>query len=138
MQNKTKGTFSLMFEFGRLVRRSVKSDGEICTLPQFETLLYIQEAGSPSMRDIAHHLHIAAPSVTALINELVKTRYIERKSDQSDRRHVRVALTTRGQRFLKDVVTRRTRALNTLFKPVTDKDRDEFDRILRTILSAHQ
>lgn len=58
---------------------------------------------SPGIKvsDISSALHVAAPTITQLVNSLETNGYVERAMDKEDRRAVRVRLTEKGERAMK-------------------------------------
>ena len=70
--------------------------GPDLTMPQAKTLGLLGQ-GSKRMSDIAEHLGRGMPSVTSLIDRLVKKGLVERIEDESDRRVVACQLTSEGR-----------------------------------------
>jgi DNA-binding MarR family transcriptional regulator len=127
---------TLMFEVGRIMRHAmVARDSMPLSLSSGETLRFIEERGSPTMRDIAAYLRISAPSATGIVEELAAERYIVRKPDAKDRRIVRLALSGKGRALLARTTRIRTKALKGLTKPLSARDRKEFIRLLSKIVS---
>jgi DNA-binding MarR family transcriptional regulator len=132
---KQAPTLSLLFEFGRLVRSRMRVPS-FPTLPQLETLHFIAESGAePSMRQLALYLKVKAPTATALVDDLVRAGLISR-SGTRDRRVVSLSLTQKGRRMLKENTTRRARIIAGILSPLSARDRSEFDRLLRIVVSA--
>lgn len=69
------------------------------TFIQIETLRFIMERKNPKMKDVASYLNITPPSATSIIDGLVKTKMIERNFSSTDRRTVRLAITTKGKNY---------------------------------------
>jgi DNA-binding MarR family transcriptional regulator len=63
-------------------------------------LAFLAENGAATMSEISSLLALALSSTTGLIDRLVERRLVERSRAASDRRTVRVVLTTRGRRAL--------------------------------------
>ena len=57
-------------------------------------------AGGATMNELARHQQCALSTATALVDRLIRQGLAERSSDPDDRRVVRIALTTRGERLL--------------------------------------
>lgn len=69
---------------------------------EFFLLFHIKKKTKPNeqgikLSDISKHLMVTAPTVTQLIKNLEKQGFIERKTDENDKRSVRVKLTDKGQ-----------------------------------------
>jgi DNA-binding MarR family transcriptional regulator len=139
MQKAQDSIFPVMFEFGRLVRCRAKQDGkQALTLPQLEALWFVKSSGEPLMRDVAQYLKVKAPSATALIDELAKASLLSRVANPKDRREVRVQLTAKGERTLEQLISRKTKAIDDILSVLARKDREEFTKLLRLIVTAHK
>ena len=133
-QPKRNELLPLMFEMGRLLKREIAADG--VDMPSFlhiETLRYIEEQKTPSMSDIAEYLKIAPPSATTLINTFVKEGVLERVTDVQDRRVVRLQLSKKGSKILKETMHKRAEAFSRVTAHLSKHDTDELVRILTII-----
>ncbi len=134
-RSDTDTILTLMFEVGRIIRRAmVARDSMPLPLSSIETLRFVEEKGTPTMRDIAGYLRITAPSATALVECLVGSGFLSRKEDAKDRRVVRVSLTKKGATLLAKVTRRRMEALRKLVSALSAADRAHFISILSKIV----
>lgn len=137
MRKSNDTTFGLMFEFGRLIRSRMAPAP--CSLPQLEALHFVADhERRPTMRELATHLKVKAPTATALVDELVRTGYLERAPEAADRRRVTLGLTAAGRRMFKDSVERRVRVIESVLEPLSHKDREAFNRVLHIIVSSQR
>lgn len=137
MKQKDNTTFALMFEFKRLIRARMRD--QVCpSLPQLEVLHFVSENAAPTMRELAAHLKIAAPSATALADELVRAKLIARTQSPEDRRRVTLELTAQGKRELRSSIARREKIINQVLAPLSSRDRDEFNRLLQVLVSTNR
>lgn len=130
-------TFALMFEFKRLILSRMRNY-PCPSLPQLEVLHFVAENSTPTMRELAAHLKITAPSATALADELVRAKLIARTKSAEDRRRVTLSLTAQGKRELRASMARREKIINQVLSPLSSKDRDEFNRLLQVIVSTNR
>jgi len=72
------------------------------TNSQFITLMAIHHSGRCTMSRLAQGLHVAMPTVTGLIDRLIKSDLVTRVAGQEDRRQVYVELSAKGQKLIKD------------------------------------
>jgi long-chain acyl-CoA synthetase len=72
------------------------------SLPQFRTLVFLDQADDVLASALAGKLAVTRPSVTALVDGLVGRGLVERRPDGSDRRRVGHALTAAGRRALRE------------------------------------
>jgi DNA-binding MarR family transcriptional regulator len=70
--------------------------GADISIPQFRTLRFIQRHPDSSLSDLAEHLGLALPSVSKLVDGLVKQELISRKESAEDRRKITLLLTETG------------------------------------------
>ena len=69
------------------------------TQTQFLVLAAIRAYGRCPMGTLAQSLHVSMPTVTGIINRLVRSGHVRRLHHPEDRRHVIVELTRHGQAF---------------------------------------
>jgi DNA-binding MarR family transcriptional regulator len=79
------------------------------TLAQLVTLHCLQFVGTQSISRIATTLRLSPAATSHLVDRLVKAGMVGRKEDPEDRRAKRVAITTAGDTFAKQVEETRTR-----------------------------
>lgn len=138
MANKAQSEIlSIMFEFGRLVRCRMRGTTNL-TLPQLEVLHFVHESDSPAMRAVAAHLKVKAPTATALIDDMVLRDMITRLPHETDRRQVRITLTSRGKKLLNESIARRGKVLENLLARLSEEDREDFIRLIRSIVSLNR
>jgi|SRR5690349_21047436 len=91
----------LMCRFDVLTREYLVPQAS-ANLSRSETALltFLSEKRQATMSEIASLLGLALSSTTGLVDRLVERRLVERSRAESDRRTVRVVLTTRGRRAL--------------------------------------
>ncbi len=65
------------------------------------TALY--EKGPCCLNDLSREMHISAPTATGIVSRLEKFGYVKRTQDSSDRRAVKIELTTRGEKILQEL-----------------------------------
>jgi DNA-binding MarR family transcriptional regulator len=75
--------------------------GPDLAIPQFRTLRFIQDHSSPSLSDVAEHLTLTLPSVSKLVDGLVKQELVVRRESAQDRRYMALALTPAGEAIVK-------------------------------------
>lgn len=125
---------SLFAQLGRAIRVRM---ARVCPLPlaQCEILAFVAEHQSPTMRDIAKHFAITAPSATSLVEGLVREHMLTRTQDRQDRRAVRVTLTPKGKRTATTLAKRKLAVLGSLITKLNANERGDLERILRRITS---
>lgn len=102
------------------------------TYQQYNVLLMILD-GELSQGEIARRLIVTAPVVTRLASALVEAKLVERREDPSDRRSVRLRLTTSGKRRVDRMRRELVEAARDLVTPIPAAERaalaDALDRL---------
>ena len=130
-KGNTEDVLPLMFELGRAVRQAcVAAGGLPLPLAHLETLRFVGDRKNPTMRDVAAYLRIAAPSATAIIEELADKGLLSRKPDSADRRLVRLFLSQKGKSLVAKHLKLRMQTLRSLVAPLSATDKRELARIL--------
>jgi len=70
--------------------------GSDISIPQFRTLRFIQCNPDSSLSNLAEHLGLTLPSVSKLVDGLVKQELVVRQESTSDRRQITLVLTHAG------------------------------------------
>jgi DNA-binding MarR family transcriptional regulator len=128
MNLDNQSTFSTKVQ--RLIYELVKNY-ELCdkvcmaqhgvTASQGYTILSLPKEDNLNMNELSEAMGLASSTMTRIVDGLVCKELVYRKSDDEDRRVVRVGLTDRGQEV------RRTldKALQDFFKPALDEIRED-------------
>lgn len=70
--------------------------GSDISVPQFRALRFIQVHPDSSLSHLAEHMGLTLPSVSKLVDGLVKQKLVSRKESTADRRKLTLVLTTTG------------------------------------------
>jgi DNA-binding MarR family transcriptional regulator len=100
--------------------------GADLSIPQFRTLGFIQRYPDSSLSDLADHLGLTLPSVSKLVDGLVKQKLISRQESNVDRRRLTLVLTSNGQSIINSA---REAALTNLTKVLSRLSNDELATI---------
>ena len=96
------------------------------SIPQFRTLRFIQRNPDSSLSHLAEHLGLTLPSVSKLVDGLVKQKLINRKESTADRRKLTLVLTQAGAAI---VDSARAGARANLAKKLVELSNDELETI---------
>jgi DNA-binding MarR family transcriptional regulator len=105
--------------------------GSDISIPQFRTLRFIQRKPDSSLSHLAEHLGLTLPSVSKLVDGLVKQKLVTRKESAADRRKLTLMLTQAGASI---VDSARAGARENLAQKLNSLSDDD----LKTILQAMQ
>ena len=67
---------------------------------QVLALVSIEERGGCTLTELRKEMHVSAPTVTGIIDRLVRDDYVKRNADRDDRRVKNVILTKKGQKIV--------------------------------------
>jgi DNA-binding MarR family transcriptional regulator len=82
----------------RVIRKKLREHGtQLLTVPQFRTLLFIGSNKGASLSEVADHIGLTLPSMSALVDGLVTRNFVIRRAHRDDRRRVDLMLTERGE-----------------------------------------
>lgn len=89
---------------------------------QFFVLHILAQTDNLSVGEIAERSHVAAPTISRMLNHLEDKGLIERRIDSTNRRSIRVALTEAGRTAQKQMTRRLEAALEHVLSPLTDAE----------------
>jgi DNA-binding MarR family transcriptional regulator len=93
-------------------------------------LQVVGELGNPRLGTVAERLRIAPRSATEVIDALEERALVQRAPDESDRRAICVALTSRGRDVLAEVNEARSTAATKHFSTLTSAERAALAELL--------
>lgn len=100
-------------------------------------LLLIQERGSLPQQEIGKCMYIDRTTMVAMVDDLERLGYVERKAHPTDRRAHALYLTAKGREVLPKLYRLGMKAEEELLRPLATRDRKELGRILRRLVEAH-
>jgi DNA-binding MarR family transcriptional regulator len=90
----------------------------------------LTERDGLSQRELAQVLHLAPPTVTAMLQRMEKAGTVERRPDAADQRVTRVHLTEAGRELERSLRAVMGTALGEVLDPIPEADRRELERLL--------
>src|SRR5581483_10930329 len=130
----TEHTTTLFTDIGMLLKTRLQR-GLPLPLSQCQTLWFVASREKPTMRDVAEHFKITAPSATFLVEELARSGLIERHANAKDRRKIELALTKKGRSIYKRASEKRSQVLHRMFEKLSERERADLNRLLTKVLS---
>jgi MarR family transcriptional regulator, organic hydroperoxide resistance regulator len=100
------------------------------TMPQFFVLDMLKHNGGSKMSDMARFLNVTTAAMTGIVGRLVRDGYVMRLSDPKDRRIIKVDLTAKGAKVIKDMVERRKQITMKIFSSISSREREDYLNIL--------
>jgi len=93
-------------------------------------LRMLAERDDISQRELGRALHLAAPTVTSMVQRMERSGTIERRPDAADQRITRVHLTAAGRARERELRAILGRTIGGVLDPIPEGDRRELERLL--------
>lgn len=104
------------------------------TIVHLEALRYVHDHGLAPMKVLANYLCITPPSATAVVDSLVRQKYLRRTFDRQDRRLVRLQLTGRGQKILRQGMAIFSQRIKSVLRHLTVSEQRYVDRLFQKLI----
>lgn len=110
------------------------------TLAQFSALRAIQRCPEQccTMTELADHVHQVLPTMTGIIRRLIEREFVRRWRDPTDRRSLRVSLTTKGKEVLNEIDRQNEERLRQVFHRFSTEERRAFRLLMNAYLETTQ
>lgn len=113
----------------RLRTQTIDAPGDV-TWSMQSALATIERRGMLTLGELADLEKVAPPTMTRVVARLVESGFVHREIDASDRRVVRVRMTTEGKRHLQQLRRRRDLWLGEQLAALSETDRQRlFDAL---------
>jgi len=113
---------------------------------EFRCLRYLLKATFAQLKELASNMDLTPSRVTSLLNSLEKKGYIIREIDKEDRRIIKVALTSIGRDFAKNIQDKYVKFHEDILSSIDDENKLEnmlfslknFQMTLETFLNKNK
>ena len=105
------------------------------TIPQYVCMDLIGAKGPVMMKEIALSLEVSLPAATGLVDRLYITGFVKRIFEPTDRRIIRIILTEKGKKALKEVKEKRREVIKDVFSHLSQRERELYLKILKKVVS---
>lgn len=109
-------------------RLRTEATGNEITPGQYTVLTHLNASGPTTLRALADHEQIQAPSMTRIVNALTEKSLVSRSAHPDDGRQIHVQITPAGEAVLAAARTQRTEWLSQRLSGLSDKDRHTLNR----------
>jgi|AntRauTorckE6833_2_1112554.scaffolds.fasta_scaffold00115_24 DNA-binding MarR family transcriptional regulator len=130
MPKKSNQLADLIFTMNSLTKEGMEFGLNSLTFIQLQTLSFVYRSTNPTMKEIAQYLHITPPSATSIVNNLVKLKFLKRKTNGNDKRSTNLFLTNKGEKELHKGYDLAKKHLEKRLDYLSEKDKREFIRII--------
>lgn len=100
------------------------------TSSQLITIMTLHSSGRSAMGELAKNHYVTMPTMTGLIDRLVKLGLVRRSLSEQDRRKVYIELAPKGKELIKDVQSIIRRRWNRLLSALTPNEIESFQKIM--------
>lgn len=129
MEDELDSYFTTLRNFSRLFMQSAVDDGKSIRsdlrLSQIRAIAAFRNQNRLSMKALAHTIGVNLPTMTMMINRLIKDGMAERYRGTSDRRKVIVCLTDQGKKIKAKFLAQRRRTAQAIFSSLNHDDKEE-------------
>jgi DNA-binding MarR family transcriptional regulator len=116
--------------------QSIAAVEDRVSLPQFRALVVIASLQPVNLARLAQAMGVHASNATRACDRLVALGMIDRRDNPSDRRHLNLALTARGQRIVTRVMNHRRRAIDKALRRMPLAERGQLALVLAAFAVA--
>lgn len=99
--------------------------GELSPL-QLRTLVFIKDKGCVKSSDLAKQFNVTPATITAQIDKLVNSGWLDRCDDGNDRRVINITLTSKAKREVDALMTKTIERYDWVFKSLTKQEQQQF------------
>ncbi len=118
----------------RGIRKQLRKHGaQVLSVPQFRTLLFISRNKGASLSEVAEHIGLTMPSMSALVDGLVTRDFVVRRTHEEDRRRMTLMLTGRGETTLRAAREGTQRYLTERLSRFSETERGTVVRAMRIL-----
>lgn len=86
-----------------------------------------------SQRELAEIMHLAPPTVTAMLQKMEHHGLVERRPDEHDQRLTRLSLTDAGREMAAEIRDAQAAYVNETIGALSEDDRREFEQLLEVL-----
>lgn len=103
------------------------------TMPQMKVLMLLRENGALRVGVLARHLTVSTPTITGIVDRLVRQELVRREDDPTDRRVVLNVLTKRGEELMDRLRNRGDVELSRVINTLSSQEQDDLTRLLTRV-----
>jgi DNA-binding MarR family transcriptional regulator len=129
MEDKLNNYFTILRNFSRLFMQNVADDVKNIKsdlrLSQMRAIAAFNDKNCFSMKELANNIGVNLPTMTMMIDSLIKDGMAERDRDESDRRKVIVRLTAQGKKTKAAFLAQRRKTAQSIFSGLKEHEKQE-------------
>jgi MarR family transcriptional regulator, organic hydroperoxide resistance regulator len=106
------------------------------TVSQLDTMAYLYEHKKAKMSELSKNAMVKMPTMTDMINKLIKTGVVKREHDEKDRRTVWVSITKEVEKMVAFHLNKRDESIASLMKVLTEDEKKQAVTILKKLVNS--
>ena len=106
------------------------------TIAQLDTMAYLYEHKRAKMSELANNAGVKMPTMTDMINKLVKLGAVKREHDESDRRTVWVFITKDVEKMVFSHMKQRDEAIAHIMDVMSEHEKKQVAAILKKVVNS--
>ena len=103
---------------------------------QYIALRCMEEEPGITMGELARRIGTTGPAVTAIVDNIIKKKCMERYSDPHDRHDVHICISDNGRTVLKKIEGERNQLFSSLLSGLTRKQAKALEKILTALFET--
>ena len=107
----------------------------VITPPQLWALTHLDAKASCQMNELAASMNLGFSSATGLVDRMARQGLVTRERSSEDRRAVRVAITPKGRRIVKQIYTQKRKGVVKLFGRLSARERAKYLEIIEKLVN---
>lgn len=126
--------------FGRLAARQAFNHHRRRTASHtgLGLLFVLEHDGEQSIKDLAERFGMTSSAATQIVDELERKHFVARRTDQADRRKLRIIITAVGKKELMGLKEKRFQQLSAILEILSNEELAQLYRIERKIVEHLQ
>ena len=135
MTPQSKQIIDMVMNTNRFVQEGSKCGLSPLSALQLRTVLFINQTGKTSMKDLAEYFGVTAPTATAMIDHLEREKLIKRPPDRNDRRITLINITAKGEKRAAQALKHIRDKMDEAMAKLNAQEKSQFIKLLKKIFS---
>ena len=106
------------------------------TTSQIVTLMRVYDKVTTRVGILSKEMQVSAPTITGVIDRLMRDGYLRRTHDKKDRRAVNVELTNKGKELVEHLRSEINKRWYRILIHLSEEEREDYLRILKRIVEV--
>ncbi len=125
----------IIYQFQTVAAKDVESTDNLKP-KELNTLVFLGKCEGCIMREIASFLNVADSTVTMLVDNLVKRKFVKRQLSDEDRRIIKIVLTDAGKEIYKTHLKGYQKFCRGMLMTLDEKEQDLYVELMKKIATG--